>query len=220
MPTHSAAPTVPAGCGDDACARRRARAGPGLGRARRPRVADPGRLRRRRGQGRRGAPCRGGADRAAVLRRTRATGACSGRCSTSSPTTVARRSWPWPTGADVIIESFRPGVVDRLGIGFDAVRGTQPRHRLLLHVSGFGQTGPRSVVGRPRRQLPGRRRVPRLHRSPGRRPTRAARCDGGRHRRGWHAGGHVRSWRRCCVVSAPGVGELPGRVDRRRRRSR
>ena len=34
--------------------------------------------------------------------------------------------------ADVVVESFRPGVVDRLGIGYDAVVGAQPRRRLLL----------------------------------------------------------------------------------------
>ena len=34
--------------------------------------------------------------------------------------------------ADVVIESFRPGVVDRLGIGWDADVGAQPAPRLLL----------------------------------------------------------------------------------------
>ena len=29
-------------------------------------------------------------------------------------------------GADVVVESFRPGVVDRLGIGFDALRAVNP----------------------------------------------------------------------------------------------
>jgi crotonobetainyl-CoA:carnitine CoA-transferase CaiB-like acyl-CoA transferase len=29
--------------------------------------------------------------------------------------------------ADVVVESYRPGVVDRLGIGFDAVRAVNPR---------------------------------------------------------------------------------------------
>ena len=46
--------------------------------------------------------------------------------------------------ADVIIESFRPGVVDRLGIGFDAVRA---RNAGIVYCStaGFGQSGPRST---------------------------------------------------------------------------
>ena len=47
-------------------------------------------------------------------------------------------------GADVIIESFRPGVVDRLGIGHDAVSARNPRI-ISCSTSGYGQTGPRSA---------------------------------------------------------------------------
>lgn len=45
--------------------------------------------------------------------------------------------------ADVIIESFRPGVVDKLGVGFAAVSERNDRI-VYCSTSGFGQTGPRS----------------------------------------------------------------------------
>ncbi len=44
-------------------------------------------------------------------------------------------------GCDVIIESFRPGVVQRLGLGYEEVSRTNPK-LIYLSVSGFGQTGP------------------------------------------------------------------------------
>jgi alpha-methylacyl-CoA racemase len=45
--------------------------------------------------------------------------------------------------ADVVVESYRPGVVDRLGIGWDAVRTLNPRV-VYCSTSGYGQSGPAS----------------------------------------------------------------------------
>lgn len=43
--------------------------------------------------------------------------------------------------ADVVTESYRPGVAARLGIGYEAVRAVNP-HVVYCSLSGFGQNGP------------------------------------------------------------------------------
>jgi crotonobetainyl-CoA:carnitine CoA-transferase CaiB-like acyl-CoA transferase len=43
--------------------------------------------------------------------------------------------------ADVVLQNFRPGVVDRMGIGYEAVRRTNPSV-IYLSISGFGPQGP------------------------------------------------------------------------------
>lgn len=43
--------------------------------------------------------------------------------------------------ADVVIENFRPGTLERWGLGYDELSARNPR-LVLARVSGFGQTGP------------------------------------------------------------------------------
>jgi crotonobetainyl-CoA:carnitine CoA-transferase CaiB-like acyl-CoA transferase len=52
--------------------------------------------------------------------------------------------------ADVLVETFRPGVADRLGIGPAAVQGKNPRI-VYCSISAFGQSGP--YVNRPAHDL-------------------------------------------------------------------
>jgi CoA:oxalate CoA-transferase len=43
--------------------------------------------------------------------------------------------------ADVVVENFRPGVMSRLGVGYETLQGLNPR-LVYCAISGFGQTGP------------------------------------------------------------------------------
>ncbi len=43
--------------------------------------------------------------------------------------------------ADVVVENFRPGVMDRLGLGYNALSALNP-NLIYTAISGFGQTGP------------------------------------------------------------------------------
>jgi len=43
--------------------------------------------------------------------------------------------------ADVLIENFKPGTLEKWGMGFDALSATNPG-LIMLRVSGYGQTGP------------------------------------------------------------------------------
>jgi len=46
--------------------------------------------------------------------------------------------------ADVLVENFRPGTMERLGLGYEAVSEASPR-LIYCSISGFGQTGPRRL---------------------------------------------------------------------------
>jgi len=49
-------------------------------------------------------------------------------------------------GADVLVENFRPGVMERWGLGYDRLSERNPR-LVMLRTTGFGQFGP--YAGRP-----------------------------------------------------------------------
>ncbi len=46
--------------------------------------------------------------------------------------------------ADIIVEQFRPGVMDRLGLGYDDIVKINP-DIIFCSITGYGQTGPKSL---------------------------------------------------------------------------
>ena len=49
--------------------------------------------------------------------------------------------WRLIDGADVLVENFSPGTLDRLGFGYEAVKARKPEI-VYAAISGFGQSGP------------------------------------------------------------------------------
>lgn len=47
--------------------------------------------------------------------------------------------------ADIVVEQFRPGVMDRLGLGYDALSRLNPRI-IYCAITGYGQSGPRAAT--------------------------------------------------------------------------
>ncbi len=56
------------------------------------------------------------------------------------------RFWSLAERADIVLENYRPGVLDRLGLGWDVLHARNSR-LVLGSISGFGQTGPYSRRG-------------------------------------------------------------------------
>ncbi|MFX4524235.1 CoA transferase, partial [Acinetobacter baumannii] len=42
---------------------------------------------------------------------------------------------------DIVLEQFRPGVMDKLGVGYEALKAANPR-LIYVAITGYGQTGP------------------------------------------------------------------------------
>jgi len=52
---------------------------------------------------------------------------------------------PYIQEADIVLEQFRPGVMDRLGLGYEALSKINPR-LIYCSITGYGQTGPNAKV--------------------------------------------------------------------------
>lgn len=48
-------------------------------------------------------------------------------------------------GADIVLEQFRPGVMDRLGLGFEACKAINPKI-IYCAITGYGQEGPKAAA--------------------------------------------------------------------------
>ena len=60
------------------------------------------------------------------------------------PDAIAKLT-PLIKSADVVVEQYRPGVMDRLGLGHEALKKINPRI-IYCAITGYGQSGPRAEV--------------------------------------------------------------------------
>jgi len=58
---------------------------------------------------------------------------------------AGRRLLPLLKTADVLIEQFRPGVMERLALGYETLRENNPR-LIYCSITGYGQSGPKAAV--------------------------------------------------------------------------
>lgn len=72
--------------------------------------------------------------------------------------------------ADVVVEQFRPGVMDRLGLGYEAVRAINPGI-IYCSITGYGQTGPKAMAAGHDLNYVGDAGILSLSRGPDARPT-------------------------------------------------
>jgi crotonobetainyl-CoA:carnitine CoA-transferase CaiB-like acyl-CoA transferase len=72
--------------------------------------------------------------------------------------------------ADVVVESFRPGVMDRLGAGWEVLRDRNPR-LVYCAITGYGQDGPRAATAGHDQNYIGYAGVLGITGEEGRRPT-------------------------------------------------
>ncbi len=133
---------------------------------------------------------------------------------------AARRCCGSSREYDVVLESFRPGVLDRLGVGYERMREAQPRDRLLRDLR-LRPGRPQARRLRPRHELPRPDRPARPDRrarrraGAGRRPDRRPR----RRRADGRVRDHGRAARARRWARASGLGRGPDgrRLDGRRR---
>ena len=125
-------------------------------------------------------------------RRARARGArCSWRSTAASARSAIDLKTPqarrcccgWSRDADVLLESFRPGVLDRLGVGYERLREENPG-LVYCAITGYGQDGPNRDRSGHDTQLPRPQRAPRADRrgrwsARVRRPAQIADLGGG-----------------------------------------
>lgn len=71
--------------------------------------------------------------------------------------------------ADVLVEQFRPGVMERLGLGYEAVRSLNPGI-IYCSITGYGQAGPKDAAGHDLNYV-GDAGILSLSRGPGEQPT-------------------------------------------------